>query len=64
MEPSSPLGIAEEASTVETVKASEPTLTIEEASARLGPRVLQALEDKFNGSLVQVRAPDAKDQLF
>lgn len=44
----------------ETVSA----LTLEEATAHLGPEVLQVLEAKFNGSLSEVRAPDEKDLIF
>jgi hypothetical protein len=41
-----------------------PTLSLEEAGERLGPQVLQALEDRFNGSLAEIRVLDEKDQLF
>jgi len=41
-----------------------PTLTLEEATERLGPGILQALEGKFNGSLAEIRVPDEKDQFF
>jgi len=41
-----------------------PALTLKEAETRLGPDVLQVLEEKFNGSLSEVRAPDEKDQFF
>jgi len=41
-----------------------PTLTLEEATVRIGPEVLQTLAAKFNGSLTGLRLPDAKDQLF
>lgn len=41
-----------------------PTLTLQEAQSRIGPKILQALEAKFNGSLTLVRAIDKKDQLF
>ena len=64
MEPSAPLEVAEESPALEAVPPAEATLTLEEATARLSPKVLQALEDKFNGSLIQVRATDEKDQLF
>jgi len=37
---------------------------LEEASQRLGPDVLQALEGRFNGSLAEIRALDEKDHLF
>lgn len=43
---------------------TQPTLTLQEATDRLSPEILQALEDKFNGSLVELRAPDEKDQFF
>jgi hypothetical protein len=45
----------------ETVAAK---LTVEEASAKIGEKVLQALEGKFNGQLTEVRAPDQKDLFF
>ncbi len=41
-----------------------PDVTVEDASERLGPKVLRALEQNFNGSLTQVRTPDEKDLLF
>lgn len=41
-----------------------PQLTVEEAAQRLGPKVLQLLEEKFNGSLIDVRSPDERDVLF
>lgn len=45
--------------------ATKPsTLTLEEASTRIGPKVLQALEEKFNGNLIEVRARNEKDQFF
>ena len=44
--------------------AETPQLTLEEAAQRLGPQVLQLLEEKFNGSLVEVRSPDERDVLF
>lgn len=60
-----PLELAEDPPLPQAVKApAEPTLTVEAAAARLGPKILQKLEEKFNGSLVQVRAADEKDQLF
>ena len=40
------------------------TLTLKKATVRIGPKILQALEEKFNGSLAELRAPDEKDQLF
>ena len=39
-------------------------LTVDEAAHRLGPKVLQVLEEKFNGSLVEVRSPDERDVFF
>ena len=39
-------------------------LTVDEAAQRLGPKVLQVLEEKFNGSLVEVRSPDERDLFF
>ncbi len=41
-----------------------PSLTLEEAAARIDPQVMQALADKFNGSLAEVRATDDKDQFL
>lgn len=41
-----------------------PTLTLAEASARIGPEVLQVLAEKFNGSLAKIRSQDEKDQFF
>lgn len=41
-----------------------PMLTLEEATARIGPEVLKTLAAKFNGSLTGLRLPDGKDQLF
>ncbi len=41
-----------------------PLMTREDATHRLGPNVLAALEAKFNGSLTDVRYPDENDMLF
>lgn len=49
---------------MDRVPASKSIITIDKAAERLGPKVLQALDEKFNGSLVEVRAPDERDLLF
>jgi hypothetical protein len=41
-----------------------PLITKEEATQRLGPKVLAALEAKFNGSLTDIRYPDEHDMLL
>lgn len=41
-----------------------PSISIEQAAQRIGPKVLGVLQEKFNGSLIEVRAPDNKDQFF
>ena len=41
-----------------------PLISIEEATTRIGPKVLATLEAKFKGSLTQVRATDENDLLF
>ena len=41
-----------------------PLITKEEATQRLGPKVLAALEAKFNGSLTDIRYPDENDMLL
>lgn len=46
------------------IHSGEPLITIEEASARLGPQVIAALAAKFNGDLTEVRNPDEDDMLF
>ena len=40
------------------------SISVEQAAERLGPKVLEALEKRFNGSLVKVRLPDESDLLF
>lgn len=42
----------------------EPLIPVEEAQAKLPPEVLKALEEKFKGSLTQVRHRDERDQMF
>ncbi|MGB0744803.1 MAG: hypothetical protein ACPGSB_09785 [Opitutales bacterium] len=73
MQEDAPIQVAEDKSAkqtrpesagVEALAVAGPTLTLDEASARLGPEVLQALETKFNGKLCEVRVIDEKDQLF
>jgi hypothetical protein len=46
------------------VHSGEPLITAEEATQRLGPKVMAALADKFNGSLTDIRYPDENDMLF
>lgn len=46
------------------IHSGEPLITAEEATARLGPKVMAALAAKFNGSLTDVRYPDEDDMLF
>jgi hypothetical protein len=38
--------------------------TLEEAQSKLSPDILNALAEKFKGSLTQVRHIDERDQLF
>jgi hypothetical protein len=45
-------------------QAQSPLIDLELASQKLGPKVLAALDAKFNGSLTLVRYPDANDLLF
>lgn len=45
-------------------QSGEPLITVEEATQRLGPKVMAALADKFNGELTVVRHPDEKDLLL
>jgi hypothetical protein len=46
------------------IPSGKPLITLEEATRRLGPTVLAALSDKFNGSLTDIRFPDENDLLF
>jgi hypothetical protein len=46
------------------VHSGEPLMSAEEATQRLGPKVMAALSEKFNGSLMDVRYPDENDMLF
>ena len=46
------------------VHSGEPLITAEEATQRLGSKVMAALADKFNGSLTDIRYPDESDMLF
>lgn len=46
------------------LKGAATKITLEQATERIGPQVLQALGEYFNGSLVAVRPPDEKDHLF
>lgn len=39
-------------------------MSVEDAQAKLGPDILQALADKFKGSLTQTRPLDERDQIF
>lgn len=39
-------------------------ITVTKAADRLGPKVIAALEEKFNGRLVNVRLPDTHDLIF
>jgi hypothetical protein len=57
--------------TVNTVKSvaaapssQTPLISMEQATKRLGPKVLAALDLKFKGSLTQVRHPDENDMFF
>lgn len=45
-------------------KGAEPLISREDATQRLGPKVLAALQAKFNGSLTDIRYPDENDMLF
>ena len=46
------------------VHSGKPLMTQAEAAQRLGPNVLAVLEEKFNGSLTDIRHPDENDMLF
>ncbi|MFQ3224205.1 MAG: hypothetical protein ACI8Z5_000448 [Lentimonas sp.] len=46
------------------VHSGKPLISTEAAIRQLGPKVLAALSDKFNGSLTDVRYPDENDMLF
>jgi hypothetical protein len=63
-EPAAPVAVAEVSPEPAASARTEPTLTLQQATDRLGPDILQALKTKFNGSLAEVRAPDQKDQFF
>lgn len=64
MEAAAPLEVAEASPSLQPSAKAEPSLTLQDAAKCLSPKVLQALEDQFNGSLTEVRAPDDKDQFF
>lgn len=42
-------------------KSSEPLISIEEARAKIGERVLAVLDEKFKGNLTEVRHLDDAD---
>jgi hypothetical protein len=44
--------------------AGPPLISSELASQRIGPKILAALREKFNGSLTDIRYPDENDMLF
>ncbi|CAA6679839.1 MULTISPECIES: hypothetical protein [unclassified Lentimonas] len=46
------------------VHSGEPLMSPAQAAQRLGPKVLAVLEEKFNGSLTDIRYPDENDLLF
>lgn len=48
----------------QTTAEQVPTLSLEEASRRIGPEALQVLKERFNGKLTIARYPDARDRLF
>jgi hypothetical protein len=53
------------ATRVTAVAAAEsPLLDLEEAKARIGPKALAVLEEKFKGRLSGVRRLDSRDMLF
>lgn len=39
-------------------------MRVEDAQAKLSPDILEALADKFKGSLTQMRHLDERDQIF
>lgn len=45
-------------------RSDNPLISRDEATRRLGPKVLAALSDKFNGKLTDIRYPDENDMLF
>lgn|GEM_PF-4041832 len=65
-------GFEDEVDDVEVFKGELPVLAqaqsvlikMESVIEALGPRVLSALDQKFNGSLTLVRYPDENDLLF
>lgn len=65
-------GFEDEVDDVEVFKGDLPVLAqaqsvlikMESVIETLGPRVLAALDQKFNGSLTLVRYPDENDLLF
>lgn len=46
------------------IHSGEPLITVIDATERLGPKVMAALADKFNGSLTDIRYSDEDDMLF
>jgi len=46
------------------MQSDSSLITVDQAAQRLGPVVLAALSDQFNGSLTAVRSPDQNDRLF
>ncbi len=44
--------------------SDSPLLSLEEASRKVGPEVLEVLDKRFKGKLTGVRHPDERDHLF
>jgi hypothetical protein len=57
-------GFSKKAAAPVVKHSGKPLISTEEAIRQLGPKVLTALADKFNGSLTDVRYPDENDMLF
>ncbi|MGJ8649701.1 MAG: hypothetical protein ACSHX4_05025 [Opitutaceae bacterium] len=41
-----------------------PLIPLEEATAKIGQEILDVLDERFKGTLTEVRHPDALDRLF
>ncbi len=46
------------------VTAKTPLISVDEARNKIGSEVLSVLDEKFKGSLTEVRHPDERDHFF
>ena len=49
---------------IPTLTSEEALISLDHAQAALTPEVLKVLDEKFNGSLTQIRHVDERDQIF